>query len=215
VGNFTAATFLYTSTHSFAFPVLSARRTCVVFVVDPFQSQPARDSHGFTLIELLVTVNIVALLAIVALPSFDSFLQRRQVEGLSAQLMADLQFLRTSAVARHGSLRLRVQSPSSGAGGCYVVHTGAADACRCEAEAAVCNAGAEALRVMALPSHSRMRISANVASMLVDPRLGTFSPTGSIEITSPQGDALRHVVSILGRVRICAAGGRWPGIAAC
>lgn len=172
-------------------------------------------SRGFTLIELLVGATVLALLATLAVPSFDAYLQRRQVEGLSSQFLADWQFLRSTAVARNVQFRLSIFSPASGAGGCYVLHSGAADACRCESQAAHCNAGTDVLRVVALPVESRLRLRANVASLLVDPRHGTVSPAGSIEITAAQGDSLKHVVNLLGRVRVCAASGHWIGVNPC
>ncbi|MEO8299238.1 MAG: GspH/FimT family pseudopilin [Burkholderiales bacterium] len=173
------------------------------------------DGHGFTLIELMVCVAVLAVLATLAGPSFDSYLQRRRVEGLSMQLLSDWQFARTSVLARSAPLRLSVYAPGSGPGGCYLLHSGAADACSCNGEIATCAAGTEVLRQEALPASSRVRLSANVGSMLLDPRLGTVTPGGSIEITGANGDALKHVVSILGRVRVCASAGRWAGIAAC
>jgi len=77
-----------------------------------------RVQRGLTLIELMLSVLLVALLAAWALPSFDAMLQRRQVQGVSSQLMADLQYLRSLGQARYLPLRLSIQSPPSGPGGC-------------------------------------------------------------------------------------------------
>lgn len=170
--------------------------------------------RGLTLIELMVSIAILALLATAALPSFDAFLQRRQVLGLSSQLVTDLQLLRGLALARQEALRLTVRTPASGAGGCYLVHTGAAEACSCSGETMSCS-GAELLRGFALPADSRLRLRANVASMRLDPRQGTVSPTGSIEVVGGDGRALKHVVNLMGRVRLCASAGDWPGVSAC
>lgn len=170
--------------------------------------------RGLTLIELMLSVALVALLAVWALPSFEGLLQRRQALGVSAQLVTDLQYLRSLGLARRAALRLSVQTPSSGPGGCYLVHTGAADACSCTTTI-TCTTGTELLRGFALPADSRLRLRANVASMRVDPRQGTFSPTGSIEIIMTDGSALKHVVNLLGRVRLCASAGSWQGVSAC
>ena len=182
----------------------------------PDQPQgPATAQHGLTLIEQLLSVLLVALLTVWTLPSFDAVLQRRQVQGVSQQLVADLQYLRSLGLARQMALRLSVQSPSSGAGGCYLVHTGAADACTCSGETITCSTGTELLRSYTLPADTRLRLRANVPSLRMDPRQGTFSPTGSIEITGGDGGALKHVINLLGRVRICASAGRWAGVPAC
>lgn len=170
---------------------------------------------GWTLIELLVVMTVSSLLLAVSLPSFENFLQRRRLDGLSAQLISDLQFLRSSAVAQHTGLRLRLQDNAGGS--CYLIHTGAADACSCAADGqAQCQTGAELLRLVFVPTSSRLAVQGNVGSMRVDPRLGTFSPAGSIELRSASGGiGLRHVVNILGRVRLCASAGDWAGVPAC
>lgn len=174
-----------------------------------------RARRGWTLIELLVVMTVSGLLLAVSLPSFENFLQRRRLDGLSAQLIGDLQFLRSSAVAQHTGLRLRLQDNAGGS--CYLIHTGAADACGCGADGqAQCQTGAELLRLVFVPASSRLAVQGNVGSMRVDPRLGTFSPAGSIELRNTSGSiGLRHVVNILGRVRLCASAGDWAGVPAC
>lgn len=173
-----------------------------------------RSAPGLTLLELMVSIAVLALLAVAAVPSFDGFLQRREAQGLSSQLVADVQALRSAALARQEALRLTVRTPALGRGGCYAVHTGAADACSCDTGTVQCSGG-ELLRGLALPTDGRLLLRANVASMRLDPRQGTVSPTGSIEVIARSGPALKHVVNLLGRVRVCAASGTWPGVPAC
>lgn len=175
---------------------------------------PRPRSAGLTLVELMVSIGLLALLAAAAAPSFDGFLQRREVLGLSNQLVADLQGLRSAALARQEALRLTVRTPTTGRGGCYAVHTGAPEACSCDATTVRCS-GAELLRGVALPAEGRVLLRANVASLRLDPRQGTVSPTGSIEVIGRDGRALRHVVNLLGRVRVCAAAGSWPEVPSC
>lgn len=189
-------------------------RAACLALVGPFD-HCGDAQRGLTLIELMLSVALVALLAVWALPSFDGLLQRRQVLGVSAQLVTDLQYMRSLGLARGAALRLSVQTPGSGPGGCYLVHTGAADACSCSGTTITCTAGTELLRSFALPPDSRLRLRANVASMRVDPRQGTVSPTGSIEVMAADGSALKHVINLLGRVRLCTSAGHWQGVAAC
>jgi type IV fimbrial biogenesis protein FimT len=174
----------------------------------------AVEHRGLTLIELMVCVAIAAILLTIAVPSMQAFMARRQLEGLSAQFVADLQYARTSAVARGERLRLRFQTLD--AGSCYVLHSSAADNCACMADQAPqCSGSAEALRVVYLPTSDHNTVRANVASMLIDPRQGTVTPTGSIDIASSDGIALRHVVNILGRVRLCTPATRVANVPAC
>ena len=174
----------------------------------------APPDRGLTLVELMLSISLLALLAVAAVPSFDGLLQRREATGLSNQIVADLQALRGTALARQEALRLTVRSPATGRGGCYAVHTGAADACTCDTSSVQCTGG-ELLRGHVLPADGRLLLRANVASMRVDPRQGTVSPAGSIEVVARNGQSLKHVVNLLGRVRVCASSGTWPGVPAC
>lgn len=176
-------------------------------------------SRGLTLAELLVTLALAALLLSLAQPSFERWLQRRHLLGASAQLQADVQLLRASAVARHRLLRLTFHD--TGTGMCYLLHSGEADDCQCHADAArtpqvACAPGTELLRAQLLPAERRIVLQSNVASLRVDPRHGTFTPTGSIDLVSADGRAsLRHVVNILGRVRLCSPGRDLPEMQPC
>lgn len=173
-----------------------------------------RGPTGFTLIELLVSISLLALLATAAVPSFDGFLQRREMAGTSSRLIAHLQTLRGAALARQEPLRLTVYPPASGRGGCYAIHTGAANACTCDLSGLRCT-GAELVDGTALPVDGRLTLRANVTSLRIDPRQGTVSPTGSIELVGRDGQSLKHVINLLGRVRLCVAAGSWPGVPAC
>ena len=175
---------------------------------------PSHRSTGWTLIELMVCLALAALLLGNALPSLDGLVQRRRLDGLSAQLISDLQFLRSSAVARNTQLRLRLQTTSGGS--CYLIHTGAKNACGCNvAGSPQCQSGTELLRLVFVPTGSRLQLQGNIDSILVDPRQGTISPTGNIELRGDNVASLRHVVSGLGRVRLCAPDGGWGGVPTC
>lgn len=179
----------------------------------------ARRDAGLTLVELLVVLAIGALLMQAAVPTFQGWLQRRHLLGASAQLDADLQLLRATAVAQDRALRLTFQSLDQGS--CYMIHSGDADACLCTADTRLdpqvtCAAGTDLVRAALVSTAHRVRLQSNVTSLRVDPRHGTFTPTGSIDVLSTDGGpGLRHVVNILGRVRVCAPGTAFPGAPAC
>jgi type IV fimbrial biogenesis protein FimT len=173
-------------------------------------------SRGWTLIETLIVMTILGLSLSLSLPSFSDYLMRRRLEGSSQQLVADLQELRSRTVATGQPLRLRFQSEQESS--CYLVYNGEANSCSClSSDAATpCQAEGQILRSTTVPLASGLRLSSNVAGVLVDPRHGTFSPTLSIELAPADGSLrLRHVVSILGRVRLCMASGRMGTIPAC
>ncbi|MEX8493150.1 GspH/FimT family pseudopilin [Sphaerotilus sp.] len=183
------------------------------------RTHAAHAAHGLTLVELLVVMTVTAVLLHGATLSFSTWLQRQHLLGISAQFNADLQTLRAAAVTRHRMLRLTFQDTPAGT--CYFLHSGDADACRCsanpQAEPQVsCIAGTELLRAALVPGSRRIRLQSNVASLRVDPRHGTFTPTGSIDVSATDGSsALRHIVNILGRVRTCAPGPQFTGYSAC
>lgn len=180
--------------------------------------QPAR-LRGLTLVELLVTLTLLALLAGAALPALGALLQRRRLEGASSQLISDLQLLRTSAVARHRALRLSLQDLPEGS--CRMIHDGEAGDCRCQADARLqplteCRTGVTLLQAALLPRSQRLRLQSNAASLRLEPRHGTLTPTATIEIASEDStQRLRHVVSLLGRIRVCAPAAPVPGVPAC
>jgi len=61
-------------------------------------------------------------------------------------------------------------------------------------------------------------VRANVASILFDPLHGTGTPSGSVDVVTPAGQAIRHVVNVMGRVRTCSPAGSTavvPGLRAC
>jgi type IV fimbrial biogenesis protein FimT len=145
-------------------------------------------------------------------PGWADARDRRSLEAASAQLATDLRLTRSLAVAQGQAVRLTLPAAQA----CYVVHTGPARACSCDATgAATCSEGAQALHVAALPGAGRVALSSSSGSMLFDADRGTVTPTGTLRLRLSDGRAVHHVVNIMGRTRTCSPAGRVAGHPVC
>lgn len=63
-------------------------------------ARASKKTQGFTLIELMVTLAILAILAMVALPSFRDTIRRNEVNTASNALLAGISYARSEAIDR-------------------------------------------------------------------------------------------------------------------
>lgn len=174
----------------------------------------ARRQRGLTLLESMIAVTVAAVALGAVLPGVEQTRERRHLEGAAAQLETDIMYTRSLAVAQNQGVRMGFESFSTGT--CYTVHTGAANACSCDATgAATCSAGAQAIRTVYFPAQGPVALRANVRSILFDPRLGTSTPTGTLRVVGRSDAAIHQIVNIMGRVRSCSPGGSVPGLPRC
>ena len=179
---------------------------------NPTPSTPRQ--RGVTLVEACTVVAVLAVLASTAAPNLQGLIDSRRLDGAATKLATDIQFVRTEAVARNLPVRLSFHATPEGS--CYVVHTGNADQCDCNASGpAACVGGARQIKTVALTAADRVSLQTNVASVLFDPLHGTSTPTGTLRLVGQQGRAVHHVINTMGRVRSCSPQGTMPGYRAC
>lgn len=86
----------------------------------PIRSQMA----GLTLIELMVTLSIVAILAAIAVPSFNSFFISSRAQSETASFVEALSYARSEAVRRGATVTLQAASGTDWHQGWTVVTPG-------------------------------------------------------------------------------------------
>ncbi|WP_280151066.1 GspH/FimT family protein [Piscinibacter sp. XHJ-5] len=159
--------------------------------------------RGITLVEAAIVVAVAAVTVTSAAPSFHRFIEKQRLDGAAAQLATDLRFARAEAIARNTALRFSVQATPWG--GCHVIHSGAAQQCRCAASGpAVCDADAREIKTVQWPAREGIALHSNVTSMLFDPLHGTSTPAGTLRLVAASGRTVHHVVNVMGRVRACS-----------
>ncbi|HNT38814.1 MAG TPA: GspH/FimT family pseudopilin [Rubrivivax sp.] len=161
---------------------------------------PAQHARGVTLVEACAVLAIASIVLGSALPGFDSLRQRHHLQGVAAQLETDLHFARSQAVALNRSVRLSFAG--SGAHACYAIHTGAAADCSCTTGA--CSGAASLLGMRRLEGKLPLALSSNSASLAFSPHFGTVTPTATMRVQGADGDEIRLIVNIAGRVRSCS-----------
>lgn len=173
-----------------------------------------RACRGVTLVESAVATSVTAIVAGLAVPSFDQAIQRRHLEGAAAQIETDIHYARTLAVAANAPMRISFASDAGGS--CYVIHTGAANQCSCTSTGgATCSGDARADRSVRFAAGGPVRVASNSRSVLFDGIRGTATPTATVQVTSRDGRTIRQVVNIMGRVRSCSPAPGVSGYPAC
>jgi type IV fimbrial biogenesis protein FimT len=170
------------------------------------RERPARRVwQGFTLINALLCVAVLAIVGLIALPSFQASIQQHRLQVLASDFSHDLQLARSLAIGGQQSLRLSVLG--SPGGSCYILHGAGDDRCRCSPTAAQCDGDAHPLRFRWIASSSHTRIAANVPGITLHAGEGFVTSAGTFRVEEPRsGRGIWYVVSPAGRVRSCAQG---------
>lgn len=74
---------------------------------------PCHTQHGFTLIELLITISIFAILAAIAVPSFDGIALSSKLNSIANSFVGSIQLARSEAIKRNAAVTLCASSNGS------------------------------------------------------------------------------------------------------
>jgi len=163
---------------------------------------------------MTIVLVVTAIVAATAIPGLANFIDGRRLDAAAVALAADIQFVRTEAIARNRTIRLSVHGDARQS--CWVVHTGAAADCVCGATGpAMCSGDALQIKTVVLGAAEHVSVQSNVASIVFDPLHGTSTPTGTLRLVDTRGRAVHHIVNVMGRARSCSPGGAVPGWRAC
>ncbi len=177
-------------------------------------SRPLSRQRGLTAVDCAITVAIASILAGSAAPMAQQMRARWHLEGAAAQLETQLQFARSEAVMHRKPVRVSFASDATQS--CYVVHTGKVGACDCTAPGpTVCPQGVEQLALTRYAHAGTVQMNATADDIGFDGDTGTVTPTTSVTLANAQGQALKVVVNVVGRVRSCSPSKTVAGHPAC
>ncbi len=172
--------------------------------------------QGFTVIELMISLAVLAIITSLALPSYRSIMEKRQVTSGAEQLGAFLSSAQLESVKRNQFVAVNYKA--SGGAWCFGMRPGdnASVDCNCTITDAT-NANACALdgtlrvfgsTVLNYPGALQsVTISGSDTTLVFDPVRGLTqgAETAKLQLLSDEGSyALDVEVTVTGRVKICS-----------
>lgn len=179
--------------------------------------------QGFTLVELMVTLSVVAIIAVMAAPSFNTFFDKRRVIDAAEDLYLNMQKARSEAITRNTDIYMRFHQSAGGWQyaisqelDCNLTITDPTNAAACILiiDDGDGNPTENEDRVLHRYTNNdytdvSMALAFVPSNLTFDPVRGTTNTTGTttITLTSAGGKQLRIKVGILGQLRLCSPSG--------
>lgn len=169
-----------------------------------------RYQSGVTLIELIITVLVAAILAGIAVPNFNDWLQSLKVKTAAESILNGLQIARAEAVRRNEAVQFTLGTSSTWIVGCVTITS----TCPANIQSSPSGeAGNNSLSISTTPTGANTAIFNNFGS--ITNVIGGLTQI-NIDIT-PTGQArnLRITISAGGNVRMCNPNLAAPDARAC
>lgn len=159
-----------------------------------------KQSAGFSLIELMVVIAIIGILAVIGMPSYNTWIQNSRIRNGAESILNGLQLARSEAVARNTNIDFVLTDVASG----WTVG--------CNAPSATCPAVIQSRSVSeGSGGTSATANGASVANTVRFSNLGTLINVGgamtidvdSTVLSGSESRELRIQISTGGSVRMC------------
>lgn len=202
------------------------------------QQSMSRAPSGLTLLEVMVVLAVVGVLVTLVAPSMHEMIGMQRLRGVATQLVTDLQFARSEAIARNQVLGFTVRNNAAESSTCYVLFGGSdpqyinsADvaACNCANPIGnVCGGASAEIRTVQIPRADdlTLKVPASIRTTSYKPLQGGIVPVPSGVTTLPAWDfcvevartprgRLRVIVSPSGQPSVCTPDSSVTGFDAC
>ncbi|MBH9575589.1 prepilin-type N-terminal cleavage/methylation domain-containing protein [Inhella proteolytica] len=194
-------------------------------------AQAPTTPRGLSLIELLVVIAVLAIVLAVAGPNFADYIYRKRVEGVAAELVTDIQLLRSQALMKPSAtvrnemgvataLNATIRIGTSSTQTCYMLFWEiSSHGCACNRPpGTACFKKFAEIKTVHMPKANTMVVTTTTADRSGRFQAGTptFSPNGfAVTISGDRNGSLRVSVDGLGRVSTCTPDGGIPNYAVC
>ncbi len=161
-------------------------------------------ARGFTLIELVVTITVLAVLALIAVPSYRDAVDKYRLKAASEALFGEFQNAKSIAPLRKVNVTIQF---TTGAAWCAGVTVKAA--CACAQAGATQPDYCEIKRVQASEFKNATLSAASFGgqpTLVFEPVRGTAT-AGAVSLTSSMGKQATISTSALGRLTLCSPAG--------
>jgi len=156
-----------------------------------------RDKAGFTLIELMIVIVVLGIVAAIALPSFQSIIEKRRLVGAADTLFANLQFARSEAIKQNRIVQFQFNTDSW----CYGVDDTPAD-CDCTSPA-TCKVS-NMQRVVTSSDYKNVTLAVtgfDGTTIDFEPRQGLPSDDGEFTFTI-NGQSKKVNINVVGKIKV-------------